>query len=210
MEIREIYNANTAEFSEAIKIYVDNFEANVRHPVELIIKRIHEERYRLFVGKQEKDIIVFALVYRLNHPDFLLLDYYAVREGYRDKGIGTEFLKKLFEILRLNKKEIYLIFEVEDPNFGDNHEERNRRVRFYKSLGVRQIKNMRYLFPPLFGNGHIDMILMSYPCPNREKVSREILTNLIKELYIEKYNRDLSDPLLSETLSTIPKKIRFK
>ena len=46
MEIREIYNANTAEFSEAIKIYVDNFEANVRHPVELIIKRIHEEHYR--------------------------------------------------------------------------------------------------------------------------------------------------------------------
>lgn len=210
MEIREIYDANTADFSEAIKIYVDNFEPNVRHPVELIYKRFFEDRYRLFVGKQEKDIIVFALVYRSNDPDFLLLDYYAVRTDYRDKGIGTEFLKELFKVLRLNEKGIVLIFEVEDPNFGDNREERIRRVRFYKSLGVRQIKDMRYIFPPLSGNKRVDMILMMYPCPSRETISREILINLVKELYIEKYNRDSSDPLLLETLSTIPQKIRFK
>ena len=210
MELFEVRDIKDLYFSEAMKIYLDSFPANERQSIALIQKRFKENRYQLFVGTIGDEITVFSLIYRFKHPNYYLLDYYAVKVNYRDQKLGTDFLKALFKEMNLDEKEIFLILEVEDPNYGNNRKERNKRVQFYRSLGVKQIESMRYILPPL-DNGKVltDMIIMVYPYPKRKKITRETLFSLINELYIEKYNRSAKDPLLIKCLDLVPKKIRF-
>lgn len=209
MEVSAIFDVNTKEFSEAMEIYIESFPENTRHPLELIKVRIKNGQNQLFIGKNQKEVIVFAIIYCLHNPNVILLDYYAVKRVYRNNGIGTAFLKELFNTIKLKEKNRYLIFEVDDPNYGLNKSEREKRVQFYSSLNVVQIKQMQYIFPPLSGTKYIEMILMIYPRPKRKDITSLTLREIIIELYVEKYSRQLDDPLLKTTLSSIPKKIRY-
>ncbi len=210
MELFEVGDIRDAYFSEAMKIYLDSFPGNERQSIDLIQKRFNENRYQMFVGTIGDEAVVFSLIYRFKDPDFYLLDYYAVKINYRNKKLGTEFLKTLFKEMELDENNTFLIFEVEDPNYGKNRIERTKRVQFYKTLGVRQIESMRYILPPLDnGKESTDMIIMIYPSPKRKKITCEMLLSLVNELYIEKYNRNANDPLFKKCLEFIPKKIRF-
>ena len=210
MELFKVGNIKESYFLEAMKIYLDSFPTNERQSIDLIQKRFNENRYQLFVGTIGDEVTVFSLIYRFKHPDFYLLDYYAVKKNYRNKKLGTDFLKTLFKEMKLDEKNIFLILEVEDPSYGNNRNERKKRVQFYKTLGVRQIESMRYILPPLDnGKESTDMIIMIYPSPKRKKITREMLLSLVSELYIEKYNRSANDPLFKKCLEFIPKKIRF-
>ena len=210
MNLFEVGDIRDSCFSEAMKIYLDSFPANERQSIDLIKKRFNENRYQLFVGTIGDEVAVFSLIYRFKHPDFYLLDYYAVKANYRDQKLGTDFLKALFNEMKLNENKVFLILEVEDPNYGNNRKERTRRVQFYKSLGVRQIESMRYILPPLDNGKELtDMIIMIYPAPKCKKITCETLVSLVNELYIEKYNRSANDPLFKKCLELVPKKIRF-
>lgn len=73
----------------------------------------------------------------LTDPDKkkLLLDYYAVIEGGRGKGVGSAFLQAMFE--RLKDAEV-IVGEVENPDFAETDEERtlqSHRIGFYQKNG---------------------------------------------------------------------------
>src|SRR3972149_6913770 len=108
MELFEVRDIRDSYFSEAMKIYLDSFPANERQSIDLIQKRFNENRYQLFVGTIVDEAVVFSLIYRFNNPDFYLLDYYAVKENYRNKKLGTDFLKALFKEMKLNEEEVFL------------------------------------------------------------------------------------------------------
>ncbi len=210
MKILNVKDIEDFYFSEAMKIYLDSFSAKERQSIELIQKQIKENRNKLFIGIIRNDLVVFSLIYKFKNPKFYLLDYYGVNQNYRNQKIGTFFLKALFKEMKLDENEIFLIFEVEDPLYGINRNEKIRRVQFYRSLGVRQIGGMKYILPPLdAGKESTDMIIMIYPIPKHRSITQETLLSLVKELYIEKYNRNPNDPLLTKCLGFIPKNIRF-
>jgi len=69
------------------------------------------------------------------HGRIALLDYFAIAENKRGKGIGSEALDK---IKRLYPDKV-LLLEIEDSDEvgADNLEERVRRERFYTSRGMK-------------------------------------------------------------------------
>jgi ribosomal protein S18 acetylase RimI-like enzyme len=209
MDLLEVHDVNTRNFSEVTKIYSENFPDITRQSLDLIKLRLKNGQNQLFITNNQKEVIAFALIYHLLNPNILLLEYYAVKSEYRNRGIGTAFLKELFKRLKLEEMERYLIFEVDDPNYGIDQKERKKRIQFYKALNVVQIQKMRYLFPSLSGTEYLEMLIMIYPCPKRHIITSNMLKTIITELYVENYHRSINDPLLKRTLSLIPKKIRF-
>jgi len=126
----------------------------------------------------------------------------AVKEGYRNKGIGTKFMKNIFDILGFKNK--YLLLEVENPNYGDNIKLKKRRVEFYKRHGARELKGVRYILPPLMGGTSTEMILMIMSGYNGDKIYGELIKDIIMKIYKELSNRDKDDPYLNSFIHDIP------
>ncbi len=195
-EIRDIAHN---DFKEAIKIYEESFPSNERQSKDTIKKRIKGNLYRMFIGRSKDKVVFMALLYPLKNTDFVLLDYMVTDEDFRNKGMGTDFIKNILGKITPN----YLILEVENPNYGNNKRQRERRINFYKRLGAKEMKNIRYILPPLSGNIPTEMILMILPNYSEGKMDGLIVKKLIIQLYKELYNRNENDDLLNSFVNDI-------
>ena len=197
----EIKDVSSREFKEAIKIYIDSFPPNERQPIDVVERRVKNNLYQMFVGMVDDVVVFMAFLYPLRGTPFILFDYMATREDYRNKGIGTKFVNMLIDRMRKDNK--YLILEVEDPCYGDNKEQRKRRVNFYKRLGAKQMKDVKYVLPPLSGETPTQMILMILPKYNEGKISGQLVKEIITRIYEEVYSRGKNDPLLKSFIDTV-------
>jgi hypothetical protein len=87
--------------------------------------------------------------------------------------------------------------DVENPRYGNNKEQRERRVNFYKRLGAKEMKDVRYILPPLSGNIPTEMILMVLPEYGGGKMDGSLVKKLIVQMYKELYDRNENDDILN-------------
>lgn len=115
-----------------------------------------------------------------------------------------QYLKKW---LQANK--LHLLLEVEDPAYGDNPNQRKRRLSFYKKQGVRLIKGVNYLFPPLPKQRKIEhMLLLFWSYKGLKSIPAAVLKQLIgiiyQELFDEKvyhlFYQKVTDPIKEPAL----------
>ena len=128
-----------ADFKE-LRLFYDWMKKQF-HPGELkslphIEQMCLKERYCAFGLWDADELIAYALMANTYPGETMiyLLDYYAVLPQYQDAGWGSRFLHMLREALRGDA----IIFEVEDPDYAPDEEERahwQRRIRFYEKNG---------------------------------------------------------------------------
>ncbi len=201
----EIKDTNHKDFEEAMMIYEASFPSNERQSKDTIKKRIEGNLYQMFIGRLKNKLVFMALLYPLKNTDFVLLDYMVTDENFRSKGIGAKFIKNILKKITPN----YLILEVENPKYGANKEQRERRVKFYKRVGAKEMKNVRYILPPLSGNIPTEMVLMVLPNYDEGKIDGQLVKKLVTQIYRELYNRDNEDTLLNSFINKIEKSIEL-
>ena len=205
IKFSEIKDISHKDFEEAMRIYETSFPSNERQSKNTIEKRIQENLYRMFIGHLKDRIVFMALLYPLKNTDFVLLDYMVTHESFRGKGIGAKFIKKILKKI----KPKHLIFEVENPKYGNNKEQRERRVKFYKRVGAKEMKNVGYILPPLSGNTPTEMILMILPSYDDGRMDGQLVRKLVAQIYKELYNRDKGDRLLNSFINEIGNSIEL-
>src|SRR3990172_2258374 len=107
----------------------------------------------------------FAVLRPLSSGGVYLLEYLAVAEHLRAKGLGSMLLRGIVEDLA-QRNGVGIIFEVEPPEDGSPSEKalRMRRMQFYARHGARVIDMAsEYRMPNLSGQGSLKMILMWLP-----------------------------------------------
>jgi len=199
VKFNKITNTNHKDFKDAIIIYEESFPSNERQTKETIEQRIKENIYQMFIGYLKNSVVFMALLLNLKDSDFVLLDYMVTKEEFRNRGIGTKFLKKIME----QTKPKYMILEVENPEYGNNKRQRKQRVKFYKNLGAKEMKNTRYVLPPLSGNIQTEMILMVLPNYCNGKMDGNLVKKIIIQIYKEVYNRNFQDDLLNSFINNV-------
>jgi len=207
LDFQEIDNITDNRFDEAMEIYIESFPPNERHNIERIKKRLSNSNNRLIVGLLKKSVVLVALIWSLMGTDFILFDYLAVKKEFRNKGFGTYFMEHVLDILKIKNK--YLVLEVEDPRYGNNKDDRSRRLEFYKRIGAKQLKDVKYILPPLSGPGPTDMVLMMMPEYKSGKISGKLVKNIIIRIYKELYGRDEDDELLNSFINNIPRNVEL-
>ncbi len=100
--------------------------------------------YGLYEHADDKECLAYAWLCTIPSENWVLLDYYAVTEKLRGKGLGSRFLHKILEDYTQGAP---VIIEVEDPDkIGDHpgvslEEEKTKRLRrigFYLRNGVKE------------------------------------------------------------------------
>ena len=202
VEFYEVKDVLSEEFNEAMRIYIDAFPENIRRPVASIGTDVKSDKSRLLIGRMDDKIVSMALLYPFKSTSFVLGDYLAIREEYRSQGIGEHFLKNIFSIIDDDQFE-YVIGEVENP-YLELDKSKMRRVRFFKRLGMKELKDLRYILPPLQGTSPTEMILMVFSKKEKDSLVGEEIRNIISRIFSELYNRDEDDEILASILKGIP------
>ena len=203
----EVKDASSREFEAAMDIYIASFQENERRPRASIIEMLNCERCHLIVGDTRDGIVFMALLYPLNGTSFLLGDYLATMEGNRNLGIGEAFLRYIFDEMKTMPFNHFLI-QIENPHDGCD-EMKNRRLNFYKRLGMKEMTDVRYILPPLQGPKTTDLRLMINPREDELFLEGEIVRNLVIRMFGELYDRHEGDEFLMRTLESIPKLVRL-
>jgi GNAT superfamily N-acetyltransferase len=203
----EVKDASSSEFEAAMNIYITSFQENERRPRASIIEMLNCERCRLIVGDTMEGIVFMALLYPLKGTSFLLGDYLATMEGYRNLGIGEAFLRYIFDEMK-NMPFNHFLIQIENPHDGCD-KMKNRRMKFYKRLGMKELADVRYILPPLQGTKTTDLTLMTNPGDGELFLEGEIVRDLVIRMFGELYGRYEGDEFLMRTLESIPKLVRL-
>lgn len=111
-------------------LYERAFPASEKKPFSLIVSKVARGKLEALEILDDNGAYVGFFIVILG--DALLLDYFAVSEACRGKGIGTEALKLLSEHTGFKR----IIIEIEDPLApADNTAERKKRLNFYLRNG---------------------------------------------------------------------------
>ena len=104
---------------------------------------------------EQGHLTAYALLYAPADEGAVLLDYLAVDEPSRGKGIGTRFLSQLREYYR--ERADVLLIECERPKSAPDEQEARKRIRFYAKAGA-VLTSVRVW---LFG---VEYSIMVLPC----------------------------------------------
>lgn len=201
----EEINIDDPQFNEAIEIYNEAFPDKEKRPLNDLKNNISEGE-KLFIGKYNNSTIMLSIIWEIENTDYLFLDYIAVKKEYRNKRIGTKFLKNIFNIFKYYNN---VIFEVENPEEGENKNQRIKRINFYKKLGAKELTGFKYFLPPR--NGKIEnMVLMILSRNQNEVLNGEKIENILSLIYKHIYHRNNNDETLKNIVNDIPEKIKLK
>ncbi|MDY3006347.1 GNAT family N-acetyltransferase [Anaerococcus sp. AGMB00486] len=120
--------------SEIKDLYIEAFPKEERKPLKQIIKVCENNQGRIIPIILNDDFVGMFITLDSDKDDTLLIDYFAIKDGYRGLKIGSE------SIDLLNKQENKtIIIEIEACTDGANNiVQRQKRKNFYKNLGFRQ------------------------------------------------------------------------
>lgn len=214
--IDEIRSKTNPYISQIEAIFYEAFPPSETIPFITILKKMEDYREIVYYCRKENEIVAIALMAIFEEPSFLLLDYFALKNEFRGKGIGTVFLSKLIQFSEENGPYSLIIAEVEDPEFGEDQQVKNRRIRFYQNIGMKILSNVTYILPPLNEKEvthdylinsdlftHLKLLLFSPKKMN--DFSPALIKSIIIALYESHYKLKNYDDLLKLLVDNIPK-----
>lgn len=193
--IQRIEQYSSQRFRQAMSIYLKEFPRDSRLSINRIRTLLKEGDYQLLVAEENGQVLGFALLWICRSPAFVHLDYLAVAQKWKGKGIGTALYRWLITHLHdFSPRAPLLTLEVEDD-----------LIPFYQRSQTRLLCNLLYQFPgPL---GPVPMHLMVYDAQGRAELDRRVVRGLIRALYCGLHRRRPNDPLLHACLTQIPAKV---
>lgn len=122
-------------------LYREAFPREERKPFSMIVKMAKQGKSDLWYLEHERKFVGLAAT--INGPELILLDYFAIPRTLRGKGIGTAALQTLMR--HYGSKGFFLEIESTQEQ-APNQAERERRKRFYLSVGLQELQVTAELF----------------------------------------------------------------
>lgn len=123
------------------RLYKRAFPIEERKPFCIIRKM--QKRGKTDIWYFEENGVFLGLATTINSDEKVLIDYFAVSEGIRGLGYGTQMLREL--ISHYSPRGVFL--EIEIPYEDSvNYEQRLRRKRFYLNAGLSEMDTKAKLF----------------------------------------------------------------
>ena len=160
-EIKEIYYSHMQEaFPQS--------ELRPYKNIELLSKRGHYECYGLY---EDAHLLAYAFFAKTEIGSYCLLDYYAVLDGLRGKGIGSLFFQLLREKMEHTNGFLIEVESIESTNDENEKQLRRRRIAFYEKNGNVMTKVKCLLYGVDF---NIMLQPISAPVPSDEETLYEL------------------------------------
>ena len=182
-------------FEQAMAIYEQSLPSNERQSRSVIEDRLNQGLCTLFGVMEDTSVIGMMVIWIFEDTPFAFLDYLAVHQDYRGKGIGEFCMQKIMEeFAKMNKS---MLIEVEDPDFGEDRVTKIRRIRFYEKCGAKWLANIPYIIPPLDGTDPTPMLILIIANKEAAQLDGASVRDILRRIYRSVYQRSDDDPLLN-------------
>lgn len=121
-------------------LYRRAFPRYERKPFKIIRSMRREGRTDIWLAEEDGHFAGLAVT--INSSEIILLDYLAVHEKMRDKGVGSAFLTALLD--KYTGRGLFV--EIEAPDRDDPTGIKRRRKAFYLRNGLREMHVTANLF----------------------------------------------------------------
>ncbi len=150
MKLRAIVSQK--EWQQIKKLYRTAFPKYERKPLWIVKKKNRKGQADVWLIEEDGAFAGFAIM--MNQENLVLLDYFAIADEMRTKGLGKAALRALQEHYRGKK----FFLEIESVSVPcDNLAERQRRKNFYLNNGMEEM----HIMVDLFGT---QMEVLGYEC----------------------------------------------
>lgn len=188
-------------------IYESSFPAPERGDFAELVDEITTGSRALFTAIDDNNLVGFAVTLRLKPGNVYALEYLAVAQEFRNRGIGEQLLGQASQLLKANANASAIMIEVEPPDEGTPDEQRlrARRIGFYQRLGAKIIDCApHYRAPNLAGAGTVNFKLLWIPLSDSAVVPMgQQLHDLVLQLYVQSYDLAPNDPLVVASLQDL-------
>ena len=138
-----------ADDAAARAIYEASFPPSLRAPWSDLVDHRPDERFVVLIdGDSDAAAVGIALIRRLGDTGMAFVRYLAVDPTCRDRGLGSQLVAHLREVLHADGIGV-LLLDVEKP-VGPHAQEDRRRIAFYERCGLTLLDVPDYA-PPEHG-----------------------------------------------------------
>lgn len=146
-----------ADDAAARGIYEESFPPSLRAPWTALVDHRHDERF-VVLADTDGTAVGITLIRRLGDTDMAFVRYLAVDPARRDRGLGSQLVAQLRELLRDGGVGV-LLLDVEKP-LGAHAEDDRRRIAFYQRCGLELLDVPDYSPPEHGATGEIVPLLL--------------------------------------------------
>ena len=201
-----ITDRQNQEYYEAIEVYKAGTSDELQLKPEVIDEKMDSGNAVIIMAKQNVMPAFMALLWKLEGTNFMVNEIISVIPSFKDVPFG----KMYFDVLKHSEyyKNNHIIFEAEDPEFG-NKEERTERINYLMSHGFQWIKGVKTIVPHPTGDTHENTLLMILTQDRFVEFSQEEIKNLLIKLYKDLYHTEEEAYILKEIIAHLPEEIEI-
>jgi len=172
---------------------------------ETITSLIARPDYVFLLLEHQSKCKGFCILVRPLSQPVLLLEYMGIQEVERGRGWGSDLFLSGLELARMTFGDLPCLVEVDSPSQATpDRTQRERRIRFYRNLGCRQIANLQYLLPLDTAGPPPAMDLLVQTSAKMIAVPHATLRGWLEALYRDVYGFLQDDPRITSMLSGLP------
>jgi GNAT superfamily N-acetyltransferase len=206
MNVHRVRSAGEPAFDGLLQIYKGALPASERKSVDALRQMIERPEY-LFLTVDDSDAVVgFAIAIALAGCDAALLEYMAVDEKRRGRGIGKLLFRAIAGWPAVHQRT--LLIEVESSEAASPEaENRERRNQSYRRLGCRQIEGLTYVMPRVSAEAPPAMDMLVYRPELPADIEKPRLRAWLEACYAHVYQQQLPDARIEAMLQGLPDRI---
>ena len=191
-------------FQELYDIYSTSIVPSEQKTYAALAKMAQNNNYLFFTLQEQNRYIGFSIFYISHENDMALLEYVAIKKGYRDHSFGSLLLSHNFRFCADHYGITNVLVEIDSDcdQRAVDIDTRKQRIKFYNRLGCRRINGLQYAMPKV-GNGQppqMDLYLRTIQ--NRNNLTRPRLERWMQTIYRGIYHRPPNDPRISRILKS--------
>jgi GNAT superfamily N-acetyltransferase len=192
-------------FEEFYGIYVQSIAARERKSKTWIGEMVASLDYRTVLLKKDGRVTGFSILCLPRSEAFALLEYMAVADGWRSRGLGAAlFRHSLQTTLEERGRPLPVLLEVDsDREESADRALRSRRQQFYRRLGCFRIAGLAYILPLPGETPPPEMDLLIYPIGDLRELPKPDLEAWLKVIYRIVYDCPPEDPRIKRMLHSI-------
>ena len=199
LKIEQVTSTDSPKWHCCMEIYRDSFPDWEREPEDAITQRVQQGQYLLLAAIDiQAQVVGFYILDSVAEFNCVMFTFLAVTKSERGKGYGTLLCQDAINRFK-NESEIeWLLIEAGE-----------RQAAFYGNLGFKKL-DLDYKVPKFGEAGSVMMHLMAISAHKDIcGVQGNVLTQIIKRMFINDYQLSEHDNRLNEQLALIPEQVKL-
>lgn len=200
MRIQRVQADNESQFAGLLRVYEASLAASERKSIAALRAMLARPEYVFLAAVDEELVLGFVIAIALVGSDTALLEYMAVKEEHRGRGIGAELFCAVAEWPEMADR--FLLVEVDsDRENSSEQQHRMRRKTFYRGMGARELAGVRYIMPPVTNATPPAMELMVYRRELPACLEKNRVRAWLEACYAQVYGLAAGDPRIGANLA---------